>query len=193
MAPTANAAYIINGKTIESALGMLPKKRNTFVNVDRSKLSNFSFLYETVRIVFCDEISMVGSCKFTKINFQLQDIFCNKQFMGGLSFVAVGDLRQLPPVLDSYIFENNHLDGRPSIAPSHWDEYFRIFYLTDKMRAQKDPEFACICDKVGNGQYTEQDIGYLKKCVRNTESENRNENFKNGKIAYIVTNNKKKK
>ena len=26
MAPTANAAYIINGKTIESALQMLPKK-----------------------------------------------------------------------------------------------------------------------------------------------------------------------
>jgi hypothetical protein len=25
MAPTANAAYIIKGKTIESALGMLPK------------------------------------------------------------------------------------------------------------------------------------------------------------------------
>ena len=30
MAPTANAAYIINGKTIESALGMLPCKSNAF-------------------------------------------------------------------------------------------------------------------------------------------------------------------
>ena len=29
MAPTANASYIIKGKTIESALGMLPRNRNT--------------------------------------------------------------------------------------------------------------------------------------------------------------------
>ena len=123
MAPTANAAYIINGKTIESALGMFPRNRNTFINIQRNKLSNFSFLYEDVGVVFCDEISMVGSCKFTKINFQLQDIFCNNSFMGGVSFVAVGDLRQLPPVLDRYVYENNHLDGRPAISPSHWDEH----------------------------------------------------------------------
>ena len=158
MAPTANAAYIINGKTIESALGMLPRKRNTFVNIQRSRLSNFTFLYDRVGVVFCDEISMVGSCKFTKINFQLQDIFCNNSFMGGVSFVAVGDLRQLPPVLDSYVYENNHLDGRPAISPSHWDEHFQIFYLTDKMRSQRDPEFSSICDRVGNGKYTRKDL-----------------------------------
>jgi hypothetical protein len=165
MAPTANAAYIINGKTIESALGMLPRQKNTFINIQRNKLSNLSFVYEDVGVVFCDEISMVGSCKFTKINFQLQDIFCNNSFMGGVSFIAVGDLRQLPPVLDRYVYENNHLDGRHAISPSHWDEHFRIFYLTDKMRAQKDPEFASICDRVGNGKYTKEDIKYLKDCV----------------------------
>ena len=192
MAPTANAAYIINGKTIESSLGMLPRKRNTFVNIDRDKLSKFSFIYEAVDVVFCDEISMVGSNKFTKINFQLQDILCNNKFMGGLSFVAVGDLRQLPPVLDGYIYENNNLDGRPAISPSHWDEHFRIFYLTDKMRAQKDPEFASICDRVGNGKFTKSDIEYLKKCERNTENENSNDNFKDGKLAYIVTTNKRR-
>ena len=81
MAPTASAAYIIDGKTIESALGMLPRKKNTFINIERNKLSKFSFLYEDVGVVFCDEISMVGSCKFTKINFQLQDILCNNLFM----------------------------------------------------------------------------------------------------------------
>ena len=192
MAPTANAAYIINGKTIESALGMLPRKKNTFINIQRNKLSNFSFIYEDVGVVFCDEISMVGSCKFTKINFQLQDIFCNNSFMGGISFIAVGDLRQLPPVLDKYVYENNHLDGRPAISPSHWDEHFRIFYLTDKMRAQKDPEFANICDRVGNGKFTKEDIGYLKNCVRDTASEDINDSFKDGKLSYIVTTNKRR-
>ena len=97
MGPTANAVYIIGGKTIESALGMLPRRKNTFVNIQRNRLSNLSFTYSDVAVVFCDEISMVGSSKLTKINFQLQDIMCNNSFMGGLSFIAVGDFRQLPP------------------------------------------------------------------------------------------------
>ena len=82
---------------------------------------------------------MVGSSKFTRINFQLQDIKGNRDFMGGLSFIAVGDFHQLPPVLEQYAYENNNLDGRPKIAPSHWDENFKIFYLTEKMRSLKDP------------------------------------------------------
>ena len=91
MAPTANTAYIIKGKTIESALGMFPRQRNAFSKVHRGKLSNLTFLYEDVAVAFCDEISMVGSSKFTKMNFQLQDIMGNNSFMGGLDFVAVGD------------------------------------------------------------------------------------------------------
>ena len=192
MAPTANASYIISGKTIESALGMLPKHRRNFSKGSRNTLSNLTFLYEGVVVVFCDEISMVGSCKFTRMNFQLQDILGNNSFMGGLNFVAVGDLRQLPPVLDGYVFENNNLDGRPSIAPSHWDENFCIYYLTDKVRSLKDPEFSNVCDRVGNGTYTKADLDYLKACVRNTDSENHNDNFRTGKISIIVTTNKRR-
>ena len=189
MAPTANAAYIISGKTIESSLGMLPSKRNTFSKRKSSQVSNYSFLYEDVSVLFCDEISMVGSSKFTRMNFQLQDIIGNNDFLGGLSFVAVGDFRQLPPVRDKFIFEKNHLDDRPSISPSHWDDHFRIYYLSDKMRNQKDPVFASLCDRVGNGTYTKDDLFHLQSCVRETESENENENFKNGTVSIIVLTN----
>ena len=151
MAPTANAAYLIKGKTIESALGMLPRQRNSFVKRKKDRLSNLSFVYDDIAAIFCDEISMVGSSKFTKINFQLQDILGSNDFMGGITFIAVRDFRQLPPVLDGYVFEPNHLDGRPDIAPSHWDENFQIFYLTEKMRSEKDNEFSELCDRVGNG------------------------------------------
>ena len=97
MAPTANAAYIINGKTIESSLGMLPNRSNTFSKRISNQVSNLSFVYEDVSVLFCDEISMVGSSKFSKMNFQMQDITGTNEFMGGLPFVAVGDFRQLPP------------------------------------------------------------------------------------------------
>ena len=162
MAPTANAAYIINGKTIESALGMLPIKSNAFCRRKKDKVSHYTFLYEDVTIVFCDEISMVGSSKFTRMNFQLQDIKGSNEFMGGVSFIAVGDFRQLPPVRDQFVYEKNHLDGRPSLSPSHWDDNFKIYYLTDKMRNQKDSVFAELCDRVGNGTYTKNDLLYLE-------------------------------
>ena len=126
LAPTANAAYIIGGKTIESSLGMLPRNSNTFSKRKKDRISSLTFLYEDVSVVFCDEISMVGSSKFTRVNFQLQDIKGSNDFMGGLSFIAVGDFRQLPPVRDSYVYEKNHLDGRPSLSPSHWDYNFKL-------------------------------------------------------------------
>ena len=127
IAPTANAACIINGKTIESALGMLPRNTSTFSKRKSDRASHLTFLYEDVAVVFCDEISMVGSSKFTRMNFQLQDIKGNVDFMGGLSFVAVGDLRQLPPVRDRFIYEKNCLDRRPAMSPSHWDDNFLIY------------------------------------------------------------------
>ena len=54
------------------------------------------------------------------------------------------------------------------------------------MRNQKDPEFASLCDKIGNGTYKKNDLLYLQNCVKNTESEKENENFKTGKVSIIV-------
>ena len=112
--------------------------------------------------------------------------------MGGISFVASGDLWQLPPIYDSLVTDNNHLDGRPDCAPSHWNENFRIYYLTEKMRSQKDPYFSNLCDRVGRGKINDEDEIYLKSRVQLTDSEKFNEKFKNGYLSIIVTTNKKR-
>ena len=103
-----------------------------------------------------------------------------------------GDLRQLPPIHDQLITEKSKLDGRPLCAPSHWDENFKIFYLTEKMRCNTDEQFASLCDRVGRGSITIQDESYLKSRVQPTPLEDNNENFKNGSISIIVTTNKKR-
>ena len=90
------------------------------------------------------------------------------------------------------VTENNHLDGRPDFAPSHWKENFKIYFLTEKMRSQKDPQFSDICDRVGRGKINEDDEKFLKSRVQLTDSENLNENFKNGNLSIIVTTNRKK-
>ena len=73
MAPTANAAYIISGQTIEAALGLSGTNYN-YNKLSAERESDIKFKYDEVSTLFIDEISMVGSGKLTKINFRLQDI-----------------------------------------------------------------------------------------------------------------------
>ena len=193
VAPTANAAYIINAKTIDSALCFSRNRNDT--KLDGPKQANLKFLYDDVKTLFCDEISMVGSSKLTKINYRMQDLADGKdtnKFMGGKSFIATGDMWQLPPVKDRFIFEKNHLDGRPTCCPSHWDDNFQIYYLSEKMRSQKDPQFGEVCDRVGKGCLLPEDETFLQKLVRKTPRENDNESFKTGAVSIIVTTNKKR-
>ena len=94
MAPTANAAFIIGGRTIDSLLGFTPMDQNRYVPTDPGRLAKMKFEYENVEILFIDEISMVGSMKLSKINFRLQDIADGEsklRFMGEKSVVASGN------------------------------------------------------------------------------------------------------
>ena len=94
---------------------------------------------------------MVGSGKLAKINYRLQDLADGKdkkKFMGGKSSIVTGDWFQLPPVKDKYIFSNTCLDDRPKIAPSHWDENYKIAFLREKMRSKGDNEFGELSDRM---------------------------------------------
>ena len=96
LAPTANAAFLIGGKTIDSALGFYPMDTNSYHQAKPGKMSMMQFQYEELKAIFCDEISMVGSKKLDKINFRLQDLAegQNKhKYMGGISFIASGITR----------------------------------------------------------------------------------------------------
>ena len=85
--------YIIDGKTIDSVLGFNPTESYTYVSADPSRLATMKYQYGKVKVIVCDEISMVGSMKLLKINYRLQDIvdgIMKNEFMGGKFFVAVG-------------------------------------------------------------------------------------------------------
>lgn len=111
MAPTANAAFIIRGKTVESALHINMEEKNSFQKSSRDRMSQMAFTYEDVAVVLCDELSMLGTNKFIAVNYRLQEMAQGPKklmFMGQKSFIAAGDFRQLPPVLDQMIFEKKH-------------------------------------------------------------------------------------
>ena len=60
-----------------------------------------------MQVVFIDEISMVGSGMFNFLDLRLQEAMGTKEPFGGLCIIAVGDLFQLKPVFDHWIFENS--------------------------------------------------------------------------------------
>ena len=211
MAPTANASFLIGGKTNDSALGFSPMDSNCYRSADEGRMATMKFMYEDLKLIVVDEISMVGAMKLAKINYRLQELadgHSKQQFMGGISFIASGlfyifivlsynqscsgDLRQLPPIHDSLITDKNKIDGRPEIAPSHWKQNFKIYYMTEKMRSQQDPHFCNLCDRVGMNTITEEDENYLRSRIQETPSESNNENFKLGKLSIIVITNKKR-
>ena len=62
MAPTACAANIIKGKTIESALGINPQERWNFIKPAPERQSQLKFLYEELSLIVCDEVRRKYSC-----------------------------------------------------------------------------------------------------------------------------------
>ena len=71
-----------------------------YLNTIRARLKK-------LKTVFIDEIFMVGSGMFTFLNARLQQIMGTKELFGGISLITVGDLFQLKPVFDKWIFENS--------------------------------------------------------------------------------------
>ena len=60
MAPTANAASIIRGKTIESCLGINPHEKWNYVKPGQEKQSQLKFLYENVSTIFLGRVDSIA-------------------------------------------------------------------------------------------------------------------------------------
>ena len=76
LAPTGIAAYIIKGMTIHSSLAIPAcQSLKTYKPLDSSRLNTLQCQLGGVKLIFLDEISMVGSTMFNvQINNRLKDI-----------------------------------------------------------------------------------------------------------------------
>lgn len=89
---------------------------------------------------------------FNFINLRLQEIKgCCKPF-GGVSVVAFGDLYQLKPVMDSWIFTLPRM-GIECIGANLWRDHFTIFELDEIMRQKDDFAFAQLLNRLREGNH----------------------------------------
>ena len=67
----------------------------------------------------------------------LKDIKGSKEDFGGVSIIGIGDLFQLPPVFDGYIFNDIQNSEYSILVPNLWKKYFKMLELDEIMR-QRD-------------------------------------------------------
>jgi hypothetical protein len=111
---------------------------------------------------------MVGNSMFTvQLNNRLKDLKGSKEDFGGVSIITLGDLFQLKPVMDGYIFTDVQcLSSYNILAPNLWKRYFRMFELDEIMQQRESKEFAEILNRLREGNHTSSDLKKLKeRCV----------------------------
>jgi hypothetical protein len=161
MAPTGTAAHNIDGLTIHSALQLQlgQSAKTSYHRLGDEKRNTLRCKYSQLHLIIIDEISMVGSDLLLQIHRRLQEIFQSSLDFGGISLLAFGDLYQLPPVCQKFIFQPPS-DEYAQLCVQLWDN-FKLFELTEVLRQQDDAPFANLLSRVRDGTHNEDDIKTL--------------------------------
>ena len=163
VAAAGMAAFQIKGTTADSGLH-IPINQNKLSNLSYSDRNTLCKQYGDVKVVFIDEISVVGCCMFNKICQCLQEIFGWKKVFGGRHVVAIGDFYQTKPVKDTYIFKNPD-SSYSALASNTWTDHFKIFTLVDIMRQHDEKEFCEVLNKLRKAQCTQANLDLFQSCI----------------------------
>ena len=111
-----------------------------------------------------DEISMVGCNLLLHLHYRLCEIKSSQKPFGGVSVLVFGDLFQLPPVKQQFLF-NPVSDFIARLYGSLW-ENFQYKELTQIMRQKEDIAFAEMLNRVRTQCHTKADIDMLQERVQ---------------------------
>ena len=166
---TGLAAYNIQGSTLHSAFCIEPNKKLTYKRLSDDKRNTLQTKYKDLNVLIVDEVSMVGNEMLNFLYHRLQEIKCNQEPFGGVHVILVGDLFQLRPVGDGWIFANA-TRNYASLAPNLWQSHFTMFELTEIMRQKDDVQFAELLNRIREGKQTREDIDVLQSRSISVES-----------------------
>jgi ATP-dependent exoDNAse (exonuclease V) alpha subunit len=98
VAPTTIAAENVKGSTVHSFFGFPPRLFNPEdISVPKSKVP----IIQDLDLLIVDEVSMISSTLVDAMNIALRQAKNSNQPFGGIPVLFVGDLFQLPPIVEN--------------------------------------------------------------------------------------------
>ena len=163
LAPTGVAAININGNTIHSGLGIPDECQGLVVpKLSDKKRCTLRMQLSDVKVVIIDEISMVSNKLLLYVHQRLLDIFgcsTNHKLFAGITVILVGDLYQLPQVLQKPVYAEFY-DELYNIFPL-WRN-FQMCELTEVMRQRGDSILIDLLNNVRVGRLSLEDEVLLR-------------------------------
>lgn len=166
VAPTGTAAVNIGGTTIHKAFSLYPGTYYYQVAEGTHKVAKDKFrVLKAVKTLIIDEISMVRSDLLDMVDVILKRAKRNSRPFGGVQVILVGDMLQLPPIVQSA--EKRMLKqhwGSPYFTSSKAYKKAKITQvnLTKPFR-QNEQEFLDLLHMVRNGTIDQAHIDKLNK------------------------------
>jgi ATP-dependent DNA helicase PIF1 len=160
LAPTGIAAVNVNGQTIHSFFRF--KTGITIATIKEHAVSkNQKKLYQQLSMIIIDEISMVRADLLDCIDYVLRSSRERlTEPFGGVQVIFIGDLYQLPPVVnqeEQHIFNSYYATPYFFSAKVFVDFNLEIIELT-KVYRQKDPTYIELLNAVRNNTITPEEI-----------------------------------
>ncbi len=145
VAPTAQAAINVGGKTLHSAFKITPKK------VISPTSKTFAKLKDIPTRLIIDEIGMVRSDYLDYIDRCLRRSTGVKKPFGGIQVIMAGDFFQIPPIVKPN--EQHLFEGTTPYAFSSkvWNEMQKLNIVLTKSQRQGNDEHVRILDEIRVG------------------------------------------
>ena len=155
---------------------------------DAKTLRDLRKAYSNVRLVFIDEINMVGGNMLYKIHKRMAQIFDNVNLaFGGCDIIGLGDIYQAGAVFDTSIYgmmgykekpDNNekklYINPYEKIMGNELWPKFKFYELTEIMRQKNDLYFAECLQMIGvygPAGLNQQQIEFMDKRIFENEND----------------------
>ena len=164
LAPTGLAAINVKGQTIHSFFHLAPRFQDPSTPVRQSN----SRIYRDLDTIIIDEISMVRADIFDAIDRFLRVNGKDRNLpFGGIQIIVVGDLYQLPPIVnreESHLFKELYESPYFFSSDAFQSASFSVIELTSIFR-QNDAEFIKILNDIREGYVDDKDLSVINKQV----------------------------
>lgn len=170
-APTGVAAINAGGVTLHSLLQLpfepfIPnfegkKKLDYHFKLRKSKIE----MLRELDLLIIDEVSMLRADMLDAIDYMLRRYRNNQQPFGGVQILFIGDMFQLPPVVQTAEWEQlKHYYPSPFFFHAQvLDNYPLLYIELKKIYRQQDQRFIDILNRVRNNCTTSQDLQVLNQ------------------------------